>query len=165
MSFEIREMEKDDWSKVAEIYREGILTANATFQTQVPTYEEWDNNHINSCRLVAVLEDDVIGWIALSKVSNKCVYLGVAEVSIYISKNYRGKGIGTKLLNNLIKVSEENGFWTLQSFVIDENIASISLHKKCEFRILGIRERIAKASNGLWHDVIVMERRSKKIGM
>lgn len=165
MDYKIDEMNESDWDQVAKIYLEGINTGKATFQTEVPTFENWNNGHIASCRLVArSVENDILGWVALSPTSSRCVYAGVAEVSIYIGENYRGLGIGKNLFNSLIKRSEEEGFWTLQSGIIRENTASIELHKKCGFKLVGIREKIAKMSNGVWHDVAFMERRSNIIG-
>ncbi|MDF2503123.1 MULTISPECIES: GNAT family N-acetyltransferase [Clostridium] len=162
MDYKIDEMKEWDWEQVAKIYLEGINTGKATFQTEVPTFENWNNGHIASCRLVArSVENDILGWVALSPTSSRCVYAGVAEVSIYIGENYRGLGIGKNLLNSLIIKSEEEGFWTLQSGIVRENTTSIELHKKCGFRRVGIREKVAKMSNGVWHDVVFMERRSK----
>ena len=152
MDYKIDKMKNSDWEQVAKIYLEGINTKKATFQTQVPTFEEWDNGHIESCRLVARAEQGtVLGWVALTKTSNRCVYMGVAEVSIYIGEKFRGI---------VIEESEKNGFWTLQSGIISENEASVELHKKCGFRIVGIREKIARMDNKTWHDVVFMERRS-----
>lgn len=165
MDYKIDEMKKDDWSKVANIYLEGIKTGLATFQTQVPTWDEWNNSHISSCRLVVRLGDTVLGWGALSPTSSRCVYKGVAEVSIYIGEKYKGKGIGTFLLKNLIELSEKNGFWTLQSGIIRKNLTSIALHEKCGFREVGIREKVAKMNNKEWMDVVFMERRSKIVGI
>ena len=165
MNYKIEKMKKSDWKQVANIYLEGIKTEIATFQANVPTWDEWNNSHITSCRLIVRLDDIILGWCALSLTSSRCVYKGVAEVSIYISEKYKGQGIGTTLLISLIKLSEENGFWTLYSAIIRKNTASISLHKKCEFREIGIRERIAKMSNEKWLDVILMERRSKTVGI
>ena len=166
MNYKIDEMKELDWEQVAKIYLEGINTGKATFQTEVPTFENWNNGHITSCRLVArSAENNILGWVALSPTSSRCVYTGVAEVSIYIGENYRGLGIGKNLLNSVVKRSEEDGFWTLQSGIIRENTASIELHKKCGFRQVGIREKIAKMSNGVWHDVAFMERRSNKVGI
>ncbi|MFT5873051.1 MAG: L-amino acid N-acyltransferase YncA [Clostridium sp.] len=163
MNYRIDEMKRLDWDQVSQIYLDGINTGKATFQTEVPTWENWDNGHVKSCRLVARLENNILGWGALSPTSSRCVYVGVAEVSIYIGENYRGQGIGKVLLENLIKKSEENGFWTLQSGIIRENTSSIILHEKCGFRELGIREKVAKMNNGKWHDVVLMERRSKVV--
>jgi L-amino acid N-acyltransferase YncA len=165
MDYKTYEMTQADWDQVANIYLEGIKTGVATFTSEVPTFENWDNSHISSCRLVARLGDNVLGWGALSPTSSRCVYEGVAEVSIYISEKYKGQGVGSALLKGLIKSSEENGFWTLQSGIIRENLASIKLHKKCGFREIGIREKVAKMNNKEWLDVVLMERRSKVIGI
>lgn len=165
MDYKIDEMTKLYWQQVAAIYLEGIKTGKATFQTEVPTWENWDNGHVSSGRLIARSGNNVLGWAALSPTSSRCVYAGVAEVSIYIGGKYRGQGLGKVLLENLIKLSEENGFWTLQSGIIRENTSSITLHEKCGFRELGIREKVAKMNNGKWHDVVLMERRSKIIGV
>lgn len=165
MDYKIDGMVKEDWEEVSKIYLEGINTGKATFQSDIPTWENWNNGHITSCRLVARLGNKVLGWAALSPTSSRCVYEGVAEVSIYIGEEYRGKGIGTALLTNVVKLSEESGFWTLQSGIIRENTASIELHKICGFREIGIREKVAKMNNGKWHDVVLMERRSKVVGV
>lgn len=165
MDYKIEEMTKGDWEDVARIYLEGINTGKATFQSEIPSWEAWDNDHIKSCRLVARSRGKVLGWAALSPTSSRCVYAGVAEVSIYIGNEYRGQGIGSAILTNLIKLSEENGFWTLQSGIIRENTVSIALHKLCGFREIGIREKVGKMSNGTWHDVVLMERRSKIVGI
>jgi L-amino acid N-acyltransferase YncA len=165
MNFAIKEMTKEDWQAVSKIYLEGIQTGIATFQTSIPTWEEWDNGHTKTCRLVACSGKEVLGWVALSPTSSRCVYAGVAEVSIYIGQEFRGQGVGSALLRNVIKLSEENGFWTLQSGIIKENIESIELHKKCGFREIGIREKISRMSNGIWHDVVLMERRSNIVGI
>jgi phosphinothricin acetyltransferase len=164
MDYEIEEMTEKHWEGVVKIYIEGINTGKATFQAEIPSFYHWDYGHIKTCRLVAYLGNKVLGWCALSPTSSRCVYAGVAEVSIYIGEEYRGKGIGGALLKNLVKLSEENGFWTLQSGIIKENLASIALHKNCGFREIGVRERISKMSNGKWHDVVLMERRSKIVG-
>lgn len=165
MDYKIDEMRPLDWKQVSSVYLEGIETGKATFQTELPTWENWNNGHISSCRLVIRLDSDVLGWGALSPTSSRCVYSGVAEVSIYIGEKYRGQGLGGILLQDLIKLSEENGFWTLQSGIIKENTASILLHEKCGFRKIGIREKVAKMSNGKWHDVVLMERRSKVVAI
>ncbi|HEX9025459.1 MAG TPA: GNAT family N-acetyltransferase [Clostridium sp.] len=161
MDYKINKMENTDWNQVGDIYLEGINTKKATFQTEVPTFEEWNSGHIESCRLVARSDDGIVlGWVALSKTSSRCVYMGVAEVSVYIGEKYRGFGIGKALLKKVIEESEEKGYWTLQSGIIRENEVSIELHKRCGFRIVGIREKIAKMDNKTWHDVVFMERRS-----
>jgi len=165
MNYKIDEMVKTDWQQVSNIYLEGIKTGKATFQTEVPTWENWNSGHLNSCRLVARLGNNVLGWGALSPTSSRCVYSGVAEVSIYIGGENRGQGLGKILLKRLVELSEENGFWTLQSGIIKENISSIKLHEKCGFREIGTREKISKMNNGKWHDVVFMERRSKVVGM
>ena len=165
INYNIEEMKESDLEEVLKIYLEGINTGIATFQNSIPTLDDWNNGHIKYCRLVAKSNRQVLGFIALSPTSSRCVYSGVAEVSIYIGENYRGLGIGKTLLTDLIKLSEENNFWTLQSGIIRENTSSIELHKKCGFREIGIREKVAKMDNGLWHDTVLMERRSKLIGI
>lgn len=157
---QITEMNASDWSAVTRIYQEGIDTKIATFQNTIPTWDEWDKGHITSCRLVAKENDQVIGWAALSPVSGRCVYAGVAEVSVYVSGEHRGKNVGVKLLEALISQSEAQGFWTLQSGILRENTASIKLHEKCGFRIVGYREKLGQMDNGKWHDVMLLERRS-----
>lgn len=163
MEYIIDEMKSTDWEQVKNIYLEGIKTGIATFQTEAPDWENWNRGHLNVCRLVARSEDSILGWVALSPTSSRSCYSGVVEVSIYISEKYKGSGIGTVLLRNIIKQSEEKGIWSLYCAIIRENIASITLHKKCGFREIGIRERIAKMNNGIWHDVVLMERRSKVV--
>ena len=165
MEIIIRSMEAEDWEAVAVIYHEGIKTTTATFQTDVPSYQEWNQGHVKTCRFVAEVNHEVVGWTALSPVSSRCVYAGVAEVSVYVKDTYRGKHIGEKLLNQLIKETEEEGYWTLQSGIIEINKASIALHQKAGFRMVGYRERIAKDSNGVWQNTVLMERRSKAIGI
>ncbi len=155
-------MKPDDGEGVRLIYQEGINTGNATFETEAPAWEKWDKSHLRECRLVSRSETDVVGWAALSPVSNRCIYAGVAEVSIYVRSSARGKGIGKKLMMALIEESERNGIWTLQGGVFPENKASMALLKSCGFREVGIRERVGQIS-GLWRDVILLERRSKKV--
>lgn len=152
------------WEAVRTIYEEGIATGNATFQTNAPGWQEWDNAHLKTCRIVAIENDEVSGWAALTPVSGRCVYAGVAEVSVYVAANARGKSIGSLLLKELINQSEQNGIWTLQSGIFPENKASISIHEKNGFRIIGFRERIGKMGN-IWRDNISLERRSNKIGI
>jgi len=151
------------WYEVKRIYEEGIATGNATFQTEAPTYEEWNRGHLTISRFVAVENEEIIGWAALTAVSSRCVYAGVAEVSVYVASSVRGKGIGNALLQALIKSSEENNLWTLQAGIFPENIASIKLHEANDFRIIGIREKIGKM-NGVWRDTVLLERRSKLVG-
>lgn len=164
MRFTIEVMQESDWHSVKQIYLEGINTKIATFQSELPSWEEWDKGHCKNCRLVAKAEDVVLGWAALSPVSSRCVYAGVAEVSVYIGGQYQGKGVGKALLMNLVERSEKNGYWTLQSGIIKENAASLKLHLTCGFREVGFRERLGKMDNGRWHDVVLVERRSSLVG-
>ncbi|MFP5111757.1 GNAT family N-acetyltransferase [Bacillaceae bacterium C204] len=157
-------MLKEDWDQVLEIYQEGISTGNATFQKEPPTWETWDSGHILECRFVARLNGKILGWAALSPVSSRCVYAGVAEVSIYVRQGSKGKGIGSLLLKTLIEKSEQNGFWTLQSGIFPENVSSLKLHSKYGFREVGRRERIGQL-DGVWRDTILLERRSSVVGM
>lgn len=161
---EIKPITKDNFSKVIEIYNQGLATNIATFQNDSPQWEEWDKGHLDFCRISIYHNDKMIGWASLTPVSSRCVYAGVAEVSIYIAQDDRGKGIGKTLLTELIQQSEENGIWTLQSGIFAENESSIKLHKKCGFRLVGYREKIGK-KNGVWKDSILMERRSKNTGI
>lgn len=165
MEYKIEEIKSSDWEQVKNIYLEGIKTGIATFQAEAPTYDDWNKSHLESCRLVARLEDNILGWAALSPTSSRACYSGVVEVSLYVSKKYRGQGIGTALLSEIIKLSEENDIWTLYCSIIRENAASIAMCKKCGFREIGIREKIAKMGNGIWHDTVLMERRSKVAGI
>lgn len=160
---EIRTMIAADWEQVASIYAEGIATGFATFETKVPPYEQWDGNHLNHCRLVAIYDQQIVGWAALSPVSGRCVYGGVAEVSVYVGAKSRGLGVGKLLLQHLIQESEKEGYWTLQSGVFPENIGSILLHEKMGFRKIGHRERVAKLQ-GVWKDNVLFERRSTTVG-
>lgn len=159
MDFKIEKMLDSDWDQVKWIYLDGIATGNATFETDAPSWESWDESHSNTCRLVAKGENEVLGWAALSPVSERCVYAGVADISIYISRTSKGQGIGTALLRSIIDLSEKEGFWTLQAGIFPENTPSLKLHKKAGFREVGIRERIGKM-NGVWRDVVFLERRS-----
>ena len=161
----IRKMTQTDWPEVSKIYTEGIATGFATFETEVPSYESWHEAHIEECRFVAEVDKDVLGWVALTPVSSRCVYGGVAEVSVYIAENARGKGVGKSLMKKLITASESSGYWTLQSGIFPENRGSIILHEKVGFRFLGKRERVAKNSNGVWTDNLLFERRSTIIGV
>jgi len=160
----LREMKATDWSAVARIYEEGIATGYATFETSIPSFEAWDAAHLKQCRFVALEEGQILGWAALSPVSGRCVYGGVAEVSVYVGQNSRGKGVGKLLLHELVTVSESNGLWTLQSGIFPENEGSIQLHKKLEFRYIGKRERVGKL-HGAWKDNLLFERRSTKVGI
>ena len=162
MDFKIEKMNYKDWEQVSKIYMEGIHTGDATFEINVPSWESWSSKHLSCCSIVACLENKILGWAAISPTSSRKVYSGVAEVSIYVSEECKGNGIGRALLKELIKLSENNGIWTLQAGIFPENKASINLHKKCGFRIVGIREKIGKM-NDVWRDVVLMERRSEKI--
>jgi len=157
-------MRDEDWDAVRAIYREGIVTGNATFETDAPAWEAWDKGHLRACRLVARADGRVMGWAALSPVSGRCVYAGVAEVSVYVSASARGQGIGQELMGALVEESERAGLWTLQAGIFPENMASIVLHRAHGFREVGRRERIGQM-NGVWRDVVLMERRSKVVGI
>ena len=152
------------WDAVKAIYLQGIATKQATFQTEAPSWEDWDKGHLPHLRYVLFIEDVVAGWAALSPVSERCVYAGVAEVSIYIHEDFRGRGIGKLLLQKLIEESEKHGIWTLQSGIFPENLSSIALHEKLGFRKVGFREKIGKM-DGVWRDTVLMERRSKTTGI
>jgi phosphinothricin acetyltransferase len=152
------------WDEVKQIYEDGIATGNATFQHQAPEWEEWNNSHLAESRIIAKEGEMILGWAALTPVSGRCVYVGVAEVSVYVSDKARGKGLGKQLLQKLIEESEANNIWTLQAGIFPENIASIKIHEASGFRILGTRERIGQM-NGKWRDTILMERRSTIIGV
>ncbi|MGG9961927.1 GNAT family N-acetyltransferase [Ferruginibacter sp. SUN106] len=161
---EIKTMLPEHWSSVKKIYEEGIATGNATFQTTAPEWEEWDASHVKNSRLIANENNKVLGWAALTAVSGRCVYAGVAEVSVYVADAARGKGIGKKLLQALIEESEKNNFWTLQAGIFPENISSIKIHEDCGFRIIGRREKIGKMENS-WRDTLLLERRSSITGI
>lgn len=160
----IEKMKSSDWEAVARIYLQGIESGMATFETVVPDWKLWDENHIKSCRLIAKIDHMIVGWAALSSVSSRCVYGGVAEVSVYVSAKERGKKVGEILMKELIAQSEEEGYWTLQSGIFPENLASIKLHEKLGFRKIGYRERIG-ALDGVWKDNILMEKRSNIKGL
>jgi len=176
MQYPILPMPPDLWPAVREIYREGIATGNATFETDLPDWEKWDKDHRKECRLVALepFEKDsefviplerltVIGWAALSPVSARLVYRGVAEVSVYVAAAARGRGVGHALLQALVQESEANGIWTLQPGIFPENESSIALHRSCGFRKVGVRHRIGQLG-ATWRDVLLLERRSPAVG-
>lgn len=164
MNYEIREMLPTDGEKVLEIFQEGIAGGNATFDPSAPTWGSWDQKHFNICRFI--LEDEneeIVGWAALQPISSRDCFKGVAEVSIYLSNAAQGKGLGSMLLNKLILDSEEHGFWTLQAGIFPENQASIIVHEKWGFRLVGKREKIGQM-NDKWRDIVLLERRSKIVG-
>lgn len=163
----------EHWPAVKTIYEAGLATGNASFQTSAPSWEEWDAAHLKHSRMVALLPADpaspssisqVVGWVALTPVSGRCVYAGVAEVSVYIDTTSRGKGVGKALLQALITESETNGLWTLQAGIFPENTASLRLHAKAGFRTIGTREKIGQM-NGIWRDTVLLERRSKTVAV
>jgi phosphinothricin acetyltransferase len=160
----IRPMLASDWEAVSTIYEEGIATGFATFEKDIPSYQSWNTAHMGPCRLVATENNTIMGWAALSSVSSRCVYGGVAEVSIYIGKDFRLRGVGRLLMEALIKESEAEGLWTIQSGIFPENEGSIELHKKAGFRFIGKRERVGKL-DGVWKDNLLFERRSKIVGI
>ena len=160
----IRAMQPKDYPSVAGIYQQGIETQNATFETTAPDWETWHQRHLPHCRLLAVKDDIVVGFVALMPYSSRTVYKGVGVLSIYIHVDYQGQGVGRLLLNSLIEESENHGIWTLQAGILPENKASIALHRKLRFRKVGYRQKIAQL-NGEWRDILLLERRSNKVGL
>jgi L-amino acid N-acyltransferase YncA len=158
----IRDLRPDDWPEVSRIYAEGIATRNATFETDVPTWGDWDAAHLGDQRWVALENGEVVGWIALAPVSSRCCYTGVAEVSAYVAEQARGQGIGAVLLERVIESAEAAGIWTLETGVFPENAPSLALLERFGFREVGIRERIGKL-DGVWRDVVFLERRSEVV--
>jgi L-amino acid N-acyltransferase YncA len=164
MNAELLPMTETHWTKVREIYLAGIAAGNATFETSAPSWEGWNEGHLKFARIVAVVSDEVKGWAALSPISRRPAYAGVAEVSVYVAPECHGKGLGRTLLEALIEESEEGGIWTLQASVFPENAASIRLHRSCGFREVGYRERISSL-NGVWRNTVLLERRSTVVGL
>lgn len=162
----IRAMAPGDWDRVRSIYEQGIATGLATFETTAPAWAEWDEEHLEACRLVAEtgVPAHVVGWAALSPVSDRCVYGGVAEVSVYVDAASHGQGVGSTLLARLIEESEAEGFWTLQAGVFAENAASVRVHERAGFRVVGVREKLGKLGDE-WRDVLLLERRSDRVGV
>jgi len=160
----IENLKPAHWPEIRRIYLEGIATGQATLQTTAPSWDEWDKAHLADLRYVAIIKNEVAGWVALSPVSSRCVYAGVAEVSIYISGTFRGMGIGSQLLKHVISESEKSNIWTLQSGVFPENTASMRLHENEGFRLIGYREKVGKMLDK-WRDVNLLERRSKIAGI
>lgn len=163
MDYTIDRMASRDWEQVRAIYLQGIATGDATFETDAPAWESWDRSHLPECRLVARANDGVVGWVALSPVSNRRAYVGVMEVTIYVAEKARGRGVGRALLQALIADSERLGIWTLQAGIFPENTASLALVNRFGFRTVGVRERIGER-HGVWRDVILLERRSSLVG-
>jgi L-amino acid N-acyltransferase YncA len=161
---QISDLLPEHWPAVKTIYEQGIATGQATFQTNAPTWEEWTSSHLEHSRLVAMEDGLVIGWAALTPVSGRCVYAGVAEVSVYIAPDHRGRQIGQALLQALIDSSEQQQLWTLQAGIFPENQASVHIHEKHGFRVVGYREKIGQ-HYGIWRDTVLLERRSKKVGI
>jgi L-amino acid N-acyltransferase YncA len=164
MDHRITPMRPEDWLSVREIYGEGIATGHATFETELPNWEKWDSGHRTDCRLVVRDQQKVVGFAALSPVSGRRVYAGLAEVSVYVAAAARGQGLGKLLLQALIEESERCGVWTLQAGIFPENTASIALHKSSGFREVGVRRRVGKMKN-VWRDVLLLERRSSRVGI
>ena len=160
----IDKMSPGDWGQLRIIYLAGIAGGQATFEIEAPSWEAWDKSHLSFARLVARERNGVVGWAALSLVSNRRAYMGVAEVSVYVAEDHRRAGIGRGLLEMLITESERNNIWTLQAVMFPENQGSVALHLGCGFREVGRRKRIGKL-NGVWRDTILLERRSQVIGV
>ena len=164
MPLELSRMAASDWDDVRRIYLDGIATGHATLETEPPSWDLWDRAHRMDCRIVAREGGHMTGWAALSRVSERCAYGGVAEVSVYVASEARGKGVGRRLLEELVRASEEAGVWTLQAGIFPENAASLSIHQHCGFRVVGVREKLGNLQ-GTWRDVALLERRSQRIGV
>jgi L-amino acid N-acyltransferase YncA len=160
----VRPLRSDDAEEVRRIFLEGIASVHATFETTAPEWPQWDGSHRKDCRFAAVEGDRILGWSALSAVSMRRVYAGVAEVSVYVSTEARGRGVGSMLLSALVEASEDAGLWTLQAGIFPENAASLALHTRHGFRRLGLRERVGYG-HGRWRDVVLLERRSARTGI
>ena len=158
-------MQQGHWEEVRAVYLEGLATGDASFETEAPEWEKWDASHLRCCRLVALEGGRVAGWAALSPVSQRKVYEGVAEVSVYVASEFRGRGLGRALLSSLVAESEGGGVWTLQAGVFPENVASVALHLACGFREVGRRERVGRSKDGRWRDTLLLERRSRAVGV
>jgi L-amino acid N-acyltransferase YncA len=161
---EIKPLEPYHWNEVKRIYEEGIATRHATFESSAPSWHVWDSAHLKNCRFVVTDEGIIKGWAALTPVSDRCVYAGVAEISVYVAEAYRGKKIGNMLLQQLIESSEREGLWTLQAGIFPENKASIALHERNGFHRIGTRQKIGRMDN-IWRDTLLLERRSKTVGL
>jgi len=158
----VRDLRADEWPEVARIYEEGIATGNATFETEVPLWEAWDESHLAEHRLVAEEDGRVVGWIALAPVSRRPCYDGVAEISVYVAESARGEGVGSALLAAVVLSAERDGIWTLQTSVFPENEPSLALLRRFGFRTVGTRERIGRL-HGVWRDTVLVERRSEVV--
>lgn len=161
--FSFLPLQPGHWDKVKAIYEDGIATGQATFQAEAPGWVEWDEGHLPHSRIVAVADGTVLGWAALTPVSRRPVYVGVAEVSVYLDAAARGRGMGKALLHELVSISEQNGIWSLYASIFPENEASVAIHQANGFRVIGYREKIARM-NGVWRDTVILERRSKTVG-
>ena len=159
---EIEPLRAEHWPDVARIYAEGIATRNATFETELPSWNAWDRAHLAEHRLVATEAEAVLGWAALASVSERCVYGGVVENSVYVTESAQGRGVGRALLTALVATTEAAGIWTIQTGIFPENEASIRLHERAGFRVVGRRERLGKL-DGVWRDVLFLERRSEVV--
>ncbi len=159
---EIEPLRAEHWPDVAQIYADGIATGNATFETEVPTWESWDSSHLADHRFVALLDGRVVGWVAVSPVSGRCVYAGVVENSVYVADDARGRGVGRALLEALIASTEAAGVWTIETGIFPENAASVRLHQNVGFEVIGRRKRIGRLQ-GVWRDVLFVERRSEVV--
>jgi phosphinothricin acetyltransferase len=164
MGFTIEPLHPSDWPQVAAIFADGIATGNATLETETPPWEKWDAEHLKDCRLVARDGEDILGWAALTPVSGRCVYGGVAEISVYVAARARRQGVGRALIRAIIDASEQAGLWTLQGQILRENTVSLALMAACGFRQVGIRERLGRL-HGVWRDVVLVERRSDRVGI
>lgn len=163
-AIKIRSLTSEDYPMISKIYELGIQSGNATFETKAPAWAEWDQSHLATCRFIAIDEmGNGLGWAALTPVSGRCVYSGVAEVSVYVHPDSQGRGIGKMLLNELIEASEKQNIWTLQAGIFPENTASLKIHEQCGFRQIGYHEKIGKMKN-VWRDTVLLERRSKVVG-
>jgi L-amino acid N-acyltransferase YncA len=158
----IEQLKPEHWPGVGRVYGEGIATGNATFETEVPSWEVWNSSHLAEHRFVALREDEVVGWAAVSPVSDRCVYGGVVENSVYVAEVARGQGIGQRLLEELIASTEAAGVWTIQTGIFPENEGSIRLHERVGFEVVGRRKRLGKL-HGVWRDVLLLERRSETV--
>ena len=164
MTPSVERMLPEHWPEVRAVYLEGLATGDASFETDAPGWELFDASHLPCCRLVALEGETVAGWAALSPVSRRKVYEGVAEVSVYVGAAFRGRGLGRILLEALVRASESEGIWTLQAGIFPENVASVALHESCGFRVVGRRERVGKL-RGRWRDTVLLERRSRTVGV